>query len=86
MISVIRILDPPLVTIHTLVCQGFLLPFVRSLLTLRTSLFNRISQIINFRTKVDRIVHLVLDRWAFPHYSKNVWGRVECLDPQVMSD
>ena len=66
------ICDTP-ATVRTLVGQGFLLPVICSLFTLRTSLFNRISQVEHFCTKVDRVIHLVLDGWTFPDHSKNVW-------------
>lgn len=65
-------LKPWRATVRTLVGQGFLLPVIRSLFALGAGLFNRIPQIEHFCTKVDRVVHLVLDRWTFPDHSKNV--------------
>ena len=60
-------------TVRTLVGQGFLLPVICGLFTLCTSLLNRVSQVIHFCTKVDRVIHLVLDGWTFPDHSENVW-------------
>jgi hypothetical protein len=66
------IAKPSLVTVRTLVRQSLLLPVVHGLFTPSTRLFDRISQVVHFRTQIDRVVHLVLDRWTFPDHSKNV--------------
>jgi len=63
---------PKLSLVRTLGGECFLLPLIRSLFTPGTRFFNRVSQIEYFRTKVYRIVHLVLNRWTLPDHSKNI--------------
>jgi len=58
--------------VRTLGGECFLLPLIQSLFTSGTRFFNGVSQIEYFRTKVDRIVHLVLNRWTLPDHPKDV--------------